>query len=154
MIDETKTRNLPGWKYAPIPICLGGDIRGLAFCCHPGYSLTHSAICRRLETLKKIGLSEKEYIALKDAFSKEYDWDDPRLCFKSLSYCCMRRNGCPNTRDYVLYEKYGGNSVPWEKIQEEYFSRKRLLCIKILKAAKNRELTKPYLEFEKQNGIE
>lgn len=151
MIDETKTRNLPGWKYAPIPICLGGDIRALAFCCHPDYNLTHSAVCRRKMALEKIDLSETEYVHIKSSFSKHCNWDDPRVCFGSLSYCCMRRNGCPNTRDYVLYEKYGDRSTPWEHIQKEYFSRKRLLCLEILKAAKNKELVKLFLEFEENN---
>lgn len=151
MIDESRTRNLPGWNRAPIPICLGGDVRALAFCCHPGYSLTHSSICRRKVALKKIGLSEEEYVKIKDAFSKQHNWDDPRVCFKSLSYCCMRRNGCPNTRDFVLYELYGSESTPWEVIQREYFSRKRLLCIELLKNAKNKEYVKPFLEFELNN---
>ena len=148
MFDERNTRNLPGWKSAPIPICLGGDIRALAFCCHPHYDLTHSPICRRKAAIEKIGLTEDEYIQIKDAFSKRFDWGDPRVCFKSLAYCCMRRDGCPNTRDYVLYELYGDNSTPWEKIQEAYFSRKRLLCIEILKAAKKKTIVTPYLEFE------
>ena len=151
MIVEKMTRNLPGWKFAPVPICFGGDIRALAFCCHPHFNLTHGAICRRHEALKKIGLTEEEYVKIKDAFSKEHNWDDPRVCFKSVSYCCMRRNGCPGSRDFVLYEMYGDESTPWEKIQLEYFSRKRLLCIEILKAAKNKELVKPFLEFEENN---
>ena len=151
MIDEKNTRNLPGWKFAPIPVCLGGDIRALAFCCHPNYNLTHSMICRRKVTLDKIGLSESEFIKIKDAFSKRHNWDDPRVCFKSLAYCCMRRDGCPNTRDFVLYELYGDESTPWEVIQKEYFSRKRLLCIELLQAAKNEEAVRPFLEFEEHN---
>ena len=152
MIDEKKVRHLPGWKFAPVPVCFGGDIRALAFCCHPGFNLTHSSICRRRFALEKVGLSETEYIKIKDEFSKRIGWEDPRVCFKSLSYCCMRRNGCPNTRDFVLYELYGDEKTPWEVIQKEYFSRKRLLCIEILKKAKNKELVKPYLEFENNNG--
>jgi predicted metal-binding transcription factor (methanogenesis marker protein 9) len=152
MIDEKKTRNLPGWKFAPVPVCFGGDFRALAFCCHPGFSLTHSAICRRKSVLEKIGLSEEEYIEIKDAFSKRNNWDAPSVCFGSLSYCCMRRNGCPNTRDYVLYELYGEKDTPWEVIQEEYFSRKRLLCIELLKKARNKDLVNPFLAFEETNG--
>lgn len=152
MIDEKMVRHVPGWKFAPVPICLGGDMRALAFCCHPGYNLTHSSICRRKLTLKKIDLSENEYIKIKDAFSKTQNWDDERVCFKSISYCCMRRNGCPGNRDYVLYELYGDERTPWEVIQKEYFSRKRLLCIELLKHAKNKKLVNPYLEFEKNNG--
>lgn len=151
MFDEKNTRNLPGWKFAPVPICFGGDFRALAFCCHPHFSLTHSSICRRNATLKKIDLTEEEYIQIKDAFSKQHNWDDPRVCFKSLSYCCMRRDGCPNTRDYILYELYGGNSTPWPIIQQEYFSRKRLLSIEILKSAGKKALLQPFLEFEANN---
>ena len=152
MIDENKTRNLPGWNYAPVPVCFGGDPRALAFCCHPGYGLTHGPICRRKFMLEKVGLPEEEYVKIKDNFSQSHNWDDQRVCFKSVSYCCMRRNGCPSNRDYVLYELYGDQSTLWEHIQEEYFSRKRLLCIEILKAAKNEDLVKPYLEFEETNG--
>ncbi|MHA1131927.1 MAG: hypothetical protein ACTSQI_14065 [Candidatus Helarchaeota archaeon] len=154
MIDEKKTRDVPGWRFAPVPVCFGGDFRALAFCCHPSYGLTHSAICRRKVTLKKIGLSEDEYVKIKDTFSKQHNWDDPRVCFKSLSYCCMRRNGCPNTRDYVLFELYGDIDTPWEVIQKEYFSRKRILSIELLKRAKNKELVNPYLEFERHNGTD
>lgn len=152
MFDENKIRNLPGWKYAPVPVCFGGDIRALAFCCHPGFSLTHSAVCQRKVVLKKIGLSEADYVKIKNEFSKSQEWEDPRVCFKSLSYCCMRRDGCPNTRDFVLYELYGDEKTPWEVIQKEYFSRKRLLCIELLKKARNKDVVKPYLEFEKNNG--
>jgi predicted metal-binding transcription factor (methanogenesis marker protein 9) len=154
MIDGTKTRNLPGWKSAPVPICLGGDFRALAFCCHPFYNLTHSSICRRKITLDKIGISEQEFVRIKEDFSKRHQWNDPRVCFKSLAYCCMRRDGCPGNRDYVLYELYGNETTPWEVIQKEYFSRKRLLCIELLKAAKNQELTRPFLEFEETNESE
>jgi len=152
MFNESNIRNLPGWKNAPVPICFGGDIRALAFCCHPKYNLTHSSICRRKITLEKIGLTEEQYIQIKDAFSEDHNWGDPRVCFKSLSYCCMRRDGCPNTRDYVLYELYGDSSTPWSTIQQEYFSRKRLLCIEILKGAKKKALIKPFLDFEMGNG--
>ncbi len=154
MIDEKKIRNLPGWKFAPVPICFGGDIRALAFCCHPGFNLTHSAICQRRFALEKVGLSEAEYVKIKDDFSKKVNWEDPRVCFKSLAYCCMRRDGCPNTRDFVLYELYGDASTPWEVIQKEYFSKKRLLSIELLKHAKNKDIVKPYLEFEEHNGKE
>jgi predicted metal-binding transcription factor (methanogenesis marker protein 9) len=151
MVEINKTRNLPGWKFAPVPICMGGDFRALAFCCHPHYDLTHSSVCQRKLTLNKIGLSEREYIQIKNDFSKRHKWDNPQTCFKSLSYCCMRRDGCPNTRDFVLYELYGDETTPWEVIQREYFSRKRLLGIELLKGAKNKVLVKQLLEFEEQN---
>lgn len=152
MILKEKTREIPGWKNAPVPLCFGGDFRALAFCCHPGYGLTHSAICQRDRVLEEIGLTTDEFITIKNDFSKRQNWDDPRVCFKSLAYCCMRRDGCPHTRDYVLFELYGGPTVPWEEIQKEYFSRKRLLCIELLTAAKKKGLVEPLLAFEAKNG--
>ncbi|MFX1297171.1 MAG: hypothetical protein ACFFD2_20245 [Promethearchaeota archaeon] len=145
MFDPNLIRNLPGWKQAPVPICFGGDVRALTWCCHPKYPLTFSSHCRRKVTLDKIGMSEEEYIQIKDEFSKEFDLDDDRVCFKSLSYCCMRRGGCPGERDTVLKEKFGKDK-PWEEILEKYFSIKKILAKRILEKARNKELVKPYLE--------
>lgn len=145
MFDPNLIRNVPGWKNAPVPICFGGDVRALTFCCHPAYALTFSEHCMRKKALDKIGMSEKEYVKIKDEFSKEYELDDERVCFKSLSYCCMRRGGCPGERDNVLREKYG-NGKSWEEVLEKYFSIKKILSIRILEKAKNRNLVDPYLE--------
>lgn len=145
MFDPNLIRNLPGWKQAPVPICFGGDVRALTWCCHPNYPLTFSSHCRRKVTLDKIGMTEDEFIQIKDEFSKEFDLDDDRVCFKSLSYCCMRRGGCPGERDKVLREKFGKDK-PWEEILEKYFSIKKVLAKRILEKARNKELVKPYLE--------
>ena len=145
MFDPTLIRNLPGWKNAPVPVCFGGDIRALTWCCHPAYALTFSSHCRRKEALDKIGMSEEEYVKIKDEFSKEFDLDDDRVCFKSLSYCCMRRGGCPGERDKVLIEKFG-DGKSWEDAMEKYFRIKKKLAIRILEKAKNQKLVEPYLE--------
>ena len=145
MFDLKLIRNLPGWKNAPVPACFGGDIRALTWCCHPGYALTFSFHCKRKENLDKIGMTEEEFVKIKDEFSKEFDLDDPRVCFKSLSYCCMRRGGCPGERDNVLMEKFG-KGKSWDEVLKKYFSIKKILAIRILEKAKNKELVKPYLE--------
>ncbi|MFX0134855.1 MAG: hypothetical protein ACFFDN_14535 [Candidatus Hodarchaeota archaeon] len=145
MFDPNLIRKLKGWQNAPVPICFGGDIRALTWCCHPAYALTFSTHCMRKKALDKIGMSEVEYIKIKDEFSKEFDLDDDRVCFKSLSYCCMRRGGCPGERDNVLREKFGKDK-PWEETLGKYFRIKRLLAKRILEKAKNKELVKPYLE--------
>ncbi|MHA1301520.1 MAG: hypothetical protein ACTSO9_19025 [Candidatus Helarchaeota archaeon] len=145
MFNPKLIRNLPGWKTAPVPICFGGDVRALTWCCHPNYPLTFSLHCKRKQALDKIGMTEEEYIKLKDEFSKEYGLDDDRVCFKSLSYCCMRRNGCPGERDNVIRDKFGNNKS-WEELKEKYFSIKKILAIRILENARNKEFVKPYLE--------
>ncbi|MHA1378617.1 MAG: methanogenesis marker 9 domain-containing protein [Candidatus Helarchaeota archaeon] len=145
MFDPKLIRDLPGWKTAPVPVCFGGDIRALTWCCHPGYPLTFSNHCRRKQTLNKIGMTEEEYVQLKDEFSKEFALDDDRVCFKSLSYCCMRRGGCPGERDNVLREKFK-DCLTWDEILEKYFKIKKKLAIRILEKAKNKELVKTYLE--------
>ncbi|MHA1232232.1 MAG: hypothetical protein ACTSPQ_16485 [Candidatus Helarchaeota archaeon] len=105
-LDPKLIRDVPGWKNAPVPACYGGDYRSLTFCCHPNYTLTFSYKCMRDFLLKEIGLSKEEFIRIKDEFSKENNWDAPTVCFRSLSYCCMRRGGCPGDRDNVLKALY------------------------------------------------
>jgi len=127
------TRDLPGWRGAPVPACLGGDERSLTFCCDPRSPFVGMPLsCRRDELLEEIGLSKEEFVRIKDDFSKEHGWDDPRVCFGSLSYCCMKRHGCM-FRDAVLMELYGENAY------YEYFRRKKELSDRILEAAKKSE---------------
>jgi len=128
-----KTRNVPGWEDAPVPACLGGDERSLTFCCDPRSPFVGMPFnCRRDELLAKIGLSAEDFVRIKDEFSKENGWDDPRVCFGSLAYCCMRRHGCP-FRDAVLAELYGA-----ERAYYEYFRRKKELAMRILEEARRR----------------
>ncbi|MFW9987163.1 MAG: methanogenesis marker 9 domain-containing protein [Candidatus Odinarchaeota archaeon] len=136
-LEEDKIRHLPGWEEnAPVPLCMGGDYRALTFCCKPGYSLTFGFKCKRDEVLKELGLSSEEFLRVKEEFSKENNWDSEKVCFGSLSYCCMRRNGCPK-RDIALLERYP--KKPLEEIMEIYFKKKKELSKRILESIKNME---------------
>jgi len=139
------TRNVPGWRNAPVPICHGGDYRALTFCCHPGYPLTFSFMCSRRRALNEIGLSEERYVEIKDWFSSLVGWWSEEVCFGSLSYCCMRRRGCPAGRDHVLAKLYGDN---FEKALEEYFLRKRVLAVHLLREATNKSLVEDLIKLE------
>jgi len=144
-IVRKMTRDVPGWDYAPVPICHGGDYRALTFCCHPGYPLTFSDACSREEALDEIGLSESRYVEVKEWFSDVVGWRSELVCFGSLSYCCMRRRGCPGGRDYALVRLYGR---PFERALEEYFLRKRVLAVHLLREASRPELVEGLIELE------
>ncbi|MFX0057230.1 MAG: methanogenesis marker 9 domain-containing protein [Candidatus Heimdallarchaeota archaeon] len=144
-LDPEKLRNLPGWENAPIHICMDGDYRGLTFCCKPGYSLTFELKCKRDGVLKELGITSKEFIRIKEKFSKENKWDSDLVCFGSISYCCMRRGGCPR-RDPALQRRYPNKSK--EEIMEIYYSKKKELSKKILESIKDlaiKKKVKPYL---------
>ena len=147
-LEEDKVRNLPGWEnIAPIPLCMGGDYRALTFCCKPGYSLTYVLKCKRDEILDDLGLSSEEFIEIKEEFSKENKWNSEIVCFGSLSYCCMRRNGC-SRRDLALAERYPGKTL--EEIMEIYFKKKKKLSKRILECVKSIEGKRkvaPFLDF-------
>ncbi|MHA1730770.1 MAG: hypothetical protein ACTSU5_02455 [Promethearchaeota archaeon] len=146
LLDQRMVRELPGWDDAPVPVCMGGDYRALTFCCKPGYSLTFGFKCRRDEVLREVGLTQEEFVGIKENFSGENDpcWDSDRTCFGSLAYCCMRRGGC-SRRDPVLFDIYSGMAP--EEVFREYFSRKKALAKRILERAKNQALVGPYLEL-------
>ncbi|MFW9899331.1 MAG: methanogenesis marker 9 domain-containing protein [Candidatus Thorarchaeota archaeon] len=134
-IDQEKLRDIPGWeRNAPIPICMGGDYRALTFCCKPGYSLTFGFKCKRNKTLKEIGISPEEFIDIKEKYSKENDWDSELVCFGSISYCCMRRGGCPR-RDLALSIRYP--NMTKDEFMKIYFQKKRELSRIILENAKD-----------------
>ncbi|MFX1379097.1 MAG: hypothetical protein ACFFA4_08365 [Promethearchaeota archaeon] len=147
-IDPKKLRNLPGWEDdAPIPLCMGGDYRALTFCCKPGYSLTFAFKCKRDEKLRELGLSPEEFVRIKEEFSKENDWKSELVCFGSLSYCCMRRDGCPK-RDFALTERYPDKNL--EDIMRLYFQKKKELSRRILgriKSVEGMKKVKPFLEL-------
>ena len=146
-LDPEKIRQIPGWKDAPIHICMDADYRGLTFCCKPGYSLTFAYKCKRDEILKEIGITPEEFIKIKEDFSKENGWDSDLVCFGSLSYCCMRRGGCPR-RDPALLLRYPNKSK--EEIMEIYFTKKKELSRRILEAVKDpegRKKVEPFLEL-------
>lgn len=148
MLKEEYVRDLPGWeKIASVPLCMGGDFRALTFCCKPGYSLTYAFKCKRDETLKELGISPEEFMEIKERFSKEIDWDSEFVCFGSLSYCCMRRGGCPN-RDYALSLRYPGKSK--EETMKIYFQKKKELAKIILECIQDpegRKKVKSYLDL-------
>lgn len=135
-VDQKYLRDVPGWKDAPVPICMGGDFRALTFCCKPGHSLSFGFKCLRDKTLKEIGLSQKEFMRIKDEFSVLHDWDSSYPCFGSLTYCCMRRNGCFR-RDTALAQRYPGKN--FEESLEAYFTLKKELAKLILQAAERKE---------------
>jgi predicted metal-binding transcription factor (methanogenesis marker protein 9) len=135
-IDPEKLRDIPGWKDAPIHICMDADYRGLTFCCKPGYSLTFAFKCKRDETLEQLGISQEEFITIKEEFSKENNWDSKLTCFGSLSYCCMRKNGC-SKRDAALQKRYAEKSRG--EYMKIYYQKKKELSKIILTAVKNPE---------------
>lgn len=145
-LDKSKLRDLPGWERdAPVPICMGGDYRALTFCCKPGFSLTFGYKCRRDDVLLEIGMTQEEFIRIKEEFSKENNWDSDIPCFGSMSYCCMRAGGCPR-RDLALVERYPGMTI--EEIMKTYFEKKKELAKKILESVKDPKKRKkifPYL---------
>ena len=134
LLDPEKLRDIPGWKDAPIHICMDADYRGLTFCCKPGYSLTFAFKCKRDEILEELGISQEEFIAIKETFSIKNDWDSELTCFGSLSYCCMRKNGCPR-RDAALEKRYPQKSR--EEYMKTYYEKKKELAKIILEAVKN-----------------
>lgn len=146
-LDPEKLRDVPGWKGAPIHICMGADYRGLTFCCKPGYSLTHAFICKRDKILTEIGLTPEEFIQIKVEFSNENNWDSDVVCFGSLSYCCMRRNGC-SRRDLALVERYPNKS--FEEIMKIYFKNKKELSKRILEcitSVDGKKKIEPFLDL-------
>ena len=144
-LDKEKIRDVPGWeKNAPIPVCMGGDFRALTFCCKPGHSLTYGFKCLRDEKLEELGISAEDFIKIKEEVSKENDWDSNIVCFGSISYCCMRRGGCPR-RDMALMMRYP--NVPQEEFMRIYFERKKELSKKILENIKDPEGKKKVKEL-------
>ncbi len=142
-VDKRFLRDLDNWSNAPVPVCMGGDPRALAWCCKPGYSLTFGFKCMRDKVLKDVGITSKEFMKIKSTFSKKHNWEAPETCFGSLTYCCMRNGGC-HRRDAALSRVYSGMS--YEKAKAEYFRLKQILAQEILKTAKNKKNVKPFLK--------
>lgn len=137
-MDSDKTRKMPGWEDAPIPVCYGGDARALAFCCKYIHPMPPGYECTRDEKLAEIGLSRERFIEIKEQFSRgnEPAWDAESTCYGSLAYCCMRSGGCVG-RDAALQKAYPG--LDFEAALNEYFSQKKKLAELITKAAENGE---------------
>jgi len=86
-------------------------------------------------------------LKIKEEFSKENNWDSELVCFGSLSYCCMRRNGC-SRRDIALLERYPDMIL--EDIMRIYYRKKRELSKRILeyvKSIKGKEKIKSLLDL-------
>ena len=144
-IDPDKVRDIEGWeKNAPIPICMGGDYRALTFCCKPGYSLTFGFKCQRDKNLHELKISPEEFIKIKEEFSEENDWNSDIVCFGSISYCCMRRGGCPR-RDLALSIRYPDLSQ--EQFMKLYFQKKKELSRIILESVSDPEAKKKVSEY-------
>jgi len=147
-LDKEKLRDLPGWKdIAPVPVCMGGDYRALTFCCKPGFSLTFAFKCKRDKILKELNLTPEDFIHIKEQFSKENNWDSELVCFGSISYCCMRRGGCPK-RDLALTIRYP--DLTKEKLMKLYFQKKKELSKRILESVFSHEAktkVKPFLDL-------
>ena len=130
-----KTRNVPGWEDAPVPVCFGGDARALAFCCKYVHPMGPGYTCTRNKKLAEIGLSVDEFLRIKEEFSRTEgrDWYSDFVCFGSLAYCCLRTAGCKR-RDAALRDKYPGQEM--DTIFEQYFSQKKILAQLLLDAVK------------------
>ncbi len=147
LLEQEKIRKIVGWENAPIHICMDGDYRALTFCCKPGYSLSFGYKCQRDKNLQELGISHEKFIKIKEKFSKENDWDTDIVCFGSISYCCMRRGGCPK-RDVALRLRYP--NLAEDEMMEEYFHKKKELSKIILEQVTDPEAkkkVKPYLEL-------
>jgi tRNA-dihydrouridine synthase B len=78
-----------GWYNAPKQLCRGGDIRALSFCCMPVKN------CPLIPTLKRIGMTQDEYLALKMELVKGTPLEEGKqTCFGSLSWCCKDSSPC------------------------------------------------------------
>jgi predicted metal-binding transcription factor (methanogenesis marker protein 9) len=144
-IEPEKLRDIEGWEgNAPIPVCMGGDYRALTFCCKPGYSLTFGFKCLRDKNIKELGISPEEFIKIKEKFSEENDWNSDIVCFGSISYCCMRRGGCPR-RDLALSIRYPNMSQ--EQVMKLYFQKKKELSKIILESIKDPQAKSKVSEY-------
>lgn len=102
-----------GWYNAPKHVCRGeGDLRGLAFCCMPVKP------CPVHSSVKKIGLSPKEFADVKMEFAKgtPLEYGDS-TCFGSLVWCCKITKMCP-LRDGVL-EMIGLSDADYMELKRE-----------------------------------
>ncbi len=94
----TRYTDEQGWYNSPKQLCRGGDIRALAFCCMPVKE------CPLIPTLKQIGISNKDYHALKMEAAAGTPLEGGRqTCFGSLVWCCKTSSPCM-FRDMTLQQ--------------------------------------------------
>ena len=110
-----------GWYNAPKHICAGGDLRGLAFCCAPVKN------CPLRYVLKRAGITEEEYIRIKESFADTELGEGASTCFGSMVWCCKITRPCP-WRDSTLQD-LGFSDV-------EYMQLKKKLAEKLLRCRK------------------
>jgi TIM-barrel protein len=111
-----------GWYNAPKHLCAGGDLRGLAFCCLPVKD------CPLHYALKRAGITEEEYVRVKDSFKRTKLGAGPDTCFGSMVWCCKITRPCP-WRDSCLQDQ-GFSDVEYmhlkKQLAEELLSRRDL----------------------------
>ena len=111
-----------GWYNAPKHLCAGGDLRGLAFCCLPVKD------CPLHYALKRAGITEEEYVRVKDGFKQTKLGLGRDTCFGSVVWCCKITRPCP-WRDSCLQDQ-GFSDVEYMRLKkqlaEELLSRRNL----------------------------
>jgi TIM-barrel protein len=85
----TRYTDEQGWYNSPKQLCRGGDVRALTFCCMPVKE------CPLLPTLKRIGITREEYLAMKMAAVQGTPLEGGQhTCFGSLVWCCKTSTPC------------------------------------------------------------
>ena len=85
----TRYTDEQGWYNSPKQLCRGGDIRALTFCCMPVKD------CPLIPTLKRIGMTKEEFLALKMGAAKNTPLEGGQhTCFGSLVWCCKMSSPC------------------------------------------------------------
>jgi len=104
-----------GWYNAPKHICAGGDLRGLAYCCMPVKE------CPLHYVLKRAGISEEDYVRIKESFNKTKLGAGPDTCFGSMVWCCKITRPCP-WRDGTLQD-LGFSDVEYMQLKKQLAER-------------------------------
>ncbi len=95
----TRYTDEQGWYNSPKQLCRGGDIRALTFCCMPVKD------CPLIPTLKRIGMTKEEFLALKLGSGKNTPLEGGQhTCFGSLVWCCKMSSPCM-FRDMTLQQE-------------------------------------------------
>jgi len=95
----TRYTDEQGWYNSPKQLCRGGDIRALTFCCMPVKD------CPLIPTLKRIGMTKEEFLALKMESAKNTPLEGGQhTCFGSLVWCCKMSSPCM-FRDMTLQQE-------------------------------------------------
>ncbi|MGA7469449.1 MAG: methanogenesis marker 9 domain-containing protein, partial [Halobacteriota archaeon] len=104
-----------GWYNAPKHICAGGDLRGLAYCCMPVKE------CPLRYVLKRAGISQEEYVKIKESFNNTKLGAGPDTCFGSMVWCCKITRPCP-WRDGSLQD-LGFSDVEYMQLKKQLAER-------------------------------